>query len=244
MYITLPWLPRYHNLGHAYTVSLRFSRWKPGHWWWQLELPEMLILERLALEMSILEKLRSAEQVRRCRSQCSLESRWNRPWQIGKSPAGLFWTWHAHGKEKQGRVVGADQCGKWMEMEPGFTWWNLKSDPSKPRNPSAIEFGDVLGWLIVDSTTCSPKFGIFVPSCQAAPSQPFQSGGLTLTRVMGLPNITFSQIEWQRNQWDAPCLLGVSWSNAFYVLWEMQPAGMDPGGTAMMLRESAGRHQE
>mmetsp|Transcript_21735 Transcript_21735/g.47636 ORF Transcript_21735/g.47636 Transcript_21735/m.47636 type:complete len:80 (+) Transcript_21735:400-639(+) len=31
----------------------------------------MLILERLVLEMSILEKLRSAEQVWRCRSQCS-----------------------------------------------------------------------------------------------------------------------------------------------------------------------------
>ena len=160
-YITLPWLPvRYHYLGHAYTVSLRFSRWKPGHWWWQLELPEMLILERLVLEMSILEKLRLAEQVWRCRSQCSLESRSNRPWQIGKSPAGLFW-WHGHGKEKQGRVVGAAEMGngwKWNLVSPGGTLSQIHPKQEILLPLSLVMFGDVWGWLIVDSTTCSPQF--------------------------------------------------------------------------------------
>lgn len=195
IYITLPWLPvRYHYLGHAYTVSLRFSRWKPGHWWWQLELPEMLILERLVLEMSILEKLGSAEQEWRCRSQCSLESRSNRPWQIGKSPAGLFWTWHGHGKEKQGRVVGAAEMGngwKWNLVSPGGTLSQIHPKQEILLPLSLVMFGG--DWSLI-APHAVRNLGSLSPAIRQHLPNLFNLGGLLWPGSWGFQTSHFQRL--------------------------------------------------
>ena len=115
---------------HAYTVNLRFSRSKPGHWWLQLELPEMLILVRLVLEMSILEKLRSAEQVWRCHSQCSLESMANR-----KNPQQVL-KMIGHGKSKRAMRVLLN--GKWNIMEPGVLVRTIQTKKSFCQKPLSL----------------------------------------------------------------------------------------------------------